>query len=52
MSHACPSEGKGEQTRAGAAGAMDTSSLAQAPAVLVRESSSCLHMAGGPEKIG
>lgn len=52
MPHACSSEGKGEQPRARAEGAMGTSLLARAPAVLARESSPCLPMAGGPEKIG
>lgn len=52
MLHACPSKGKGEQPRARAAGAMGTSLLALAPAALAGESSLCLHMAGGPEKIG
>lgn len=52
MPHTCPSEGKGEQPCARAAGVMGTSSLAWAPAVLAKESSPCLHMAGGPDKIG
>lgn len=50
MPHTCPSEGKGEQPRARAVGVMGTA--LQALAALARESSPCLHMAGGPEKIG